>query len=162
MNAVRQNSVAPAIETPAVAAAPTVSGLAGLVPKSPVSSTASAAPSAIPADASSTPSANTPDDDYWASQPPAVQQLRTIQDPNQRAQVATQLAGQGYKIDLPIMVWGWDPVTTMQLRQSFGYTWVPALGQPGIPVAPGLNFPGLASYDPANPPSGSISVSLPT
>ena len=44
------------------------------------------------------------DDAYWAKQPAAVQQLRNIQDPTQRAATAAQLAGEGYSIDVPIMV----------------------------------------------------------
>jgi hypothetical protein len=98
------------------------------------------------------------DDAYWAKQPAAVQQLRDIQDPAQKTQVATELAQQGYAIDAPIMVWGWDPQITTQLRQSFGYTWVPSALQQPVEVAPGLTVPGLPSYDPAHPPPGSIAV----
>ncbi len=153
-----------ASQTNAASQTPVVSGLQGLVPASQVPAsqvpTSQAKPAA--ADVPAVPAGTTADDDYWNSQPVAVQQLRDIQDPNQKEQLASQLAGEGYQIDVPIMVWGWDPVTTMQLRQSFGYTWVPALGQPPIQTAPGLSVPGLAVYDPANPPAGSISVSVPT
>ena len=100
------------------------------------------------------------DDSYWAAQPPAVQQLRSVQDMSQRESMATQLASQGYTVDVPIMVWGWDPVQTTQLRQSFGYTWVPSALQQPVALAPGLTMPGsLQAYDPKNPPAGSISVS---
>lgn len=99
------------------------------------------------------------DDAYWNAQPAAVQPLRTMADETQRAALAQQLAGEGYKIDVPIMVWGWDAAKTTALRQSYGYTWVPSLGeQASIPVAPGLTFPGLPSYDPNHPPPGSILV----
>jgi hypothetical protein len=98
------------------------------------------------------------DQAYWASQPAAVQQLQHIQDPTQRTEVATQLAQEGYTIDVPIMAWGWDPQLTTQLRQSLGYTWVPSALQQPVEVAPGFTAPGQPSYDPANPPAGSIAV----
>jgi len=97
------------------------------------------------------------DDAYWAQQPPAVQQLRDIQNPTERAQVAEQLAEQGYSIDVPIMVWGWDPATTTAAREAMGYTWVPSALQQPVEVAPGLSFAGTA-YNPENPPPGSITV----
>jgi hypothetical protein len=97
-------------------------------------------------------------DAYWAKQPPAVQQLRTINDQGQRTLMATQLASQGYKIDVPIMEWGWDPSQVTSLRQSYGYTWVPSALQNPIAVAPGLSEPGMQSYDPNNAPAGSIAV----
>jgi hypothetical protein len=98
------------------------------------------------------------DQGYWASQPAAVQQLQDIQNPQQRTQVAEQLAGQGYSIDVPIMVWGWDPGTTMAARQSMGYSWVPSAEQQRVEAAPGVSFAGGASYNPAQPPAGSIIV----
>jgi len=97
------------------------------------------------------------DSAYWAKQPAAVQQLQDIQNPAQRTQMAEQLAHEGYSIDVPIMVWGWDPQVTTQLRQSLGYTWVPSALQQPIEVAPGLSFNGQ-SYNPGNPPAGSIPV----
>jgi hypothetical protein len=100
------------------------------------------------------------DDSYWANQPAAVQQLRTMQDPEQRASMATQLANEGYSIDVPIMVWGWDPSITMAMRQADGYTWVPSALQNSVDVAPGLSNVGtLSAYNPNNPPAGSIAVS---
>jgi hypothetical protein len=99
----------------------------------------------------------TPDDAYWAEQPPAVQALRGMA-PEDVGQAAMALAKQGYTIDVPIMVWQWDPLTTMVERQNYGYTWVPSgLGTP-VTLPPGLSFPGLASYDPNSPPPGSIKV----
>jgi len=73
--------------------------------------------------------------------------------------MAGQLAAEGYKIDAPIMAWGWDPSSTMALRQEFGYTWVPSGYQSPIQEAPGMQLPGLTPYDPNNPPAGSIAVS---
>lgn len=66
------------------------------------------------------------DDAYWASQPVPVQNLQK-QDPTQSARytLAMNLAGQGYFIDVPIMVWGWDPYMTMYQRQLDGYTTYP-------------------------------------
>ena len=99
-------------------------------------------------------------DAYWATQPPAVQQLRDIKSEPERAAKAQELASQGYAIDVPIMVWGWDPLTTMQARQSAGYTWVPSAGMKPVSVAPGVAFPSTdPSYDPNNPPPGAIPVS---
>lgn len=96
------------------------------------------------------------DEAYWASQPAAVQQLQYV-NPADRLELATQLANEGYTIDVPIMVWGWDPATTMATRQADGYTWVPSALQQPIEVAPGLTFDGQ-SYNPNNPPAGSITV----
>jgi hypothetical protein len=100
----------------------------------------------------------TPDQAYWAQQPPAVQALQNM-DPADRVAAAETLAKQGYTIDVPIMAWGWDPLTTMVERQNYGYTWVPSGLQSPVPLPPGLSFPGLPSYDPNNPPAGSIQVS---
>lgn len=99
----------------------------------------------------------TPDQAYWAEQPPAIQALQYMPD-DQRMAAAQQLANEGYTIDVPIMVWGWDPLATMIDRQNNGYTWVPSALQSDVPVTPGNTFPGLPSYDPNNPPAGSIQV----
>jgi hypothetical protein len=98
------------------------------------------------------------DESYWAAQPAAVQQLQNIDDPYQRAMLAGQLAAEGYSIDTPVMVWGWDPSKTTQLRESFGYTWVPSAMQASVTAAPGITGAGITPYDPNNPPPGSISV----
>ena len=101
----------------------------------------------------------TPTDAYWAEQPPAVQALRDMPD-DERFSAAQQLAKEGYSIDVPIMVWGWDPLVTMTLRQQEGYTWVPSGMQTNNFIGPGItNVWNLPSYDPNNPPPGSIQVS---
>lgn len=101
----------------------------------------------------------TPTEAYWASQPPAVQVLQTTPD-DQKADVAQRLANQGYAIDVPIMVWGDDPLATMIERQTAGYTWVPSAMQPSIQEAPGVGgVTGANPYDPSSPPAGSIPVS---
>ncbi len=97
-------------------------------------------------------------DAYWATQPKEVQVLRTIDDPAERAEMGQKLANQGFIIDPNIMIHRWDPYMTMKIRQGEGYTWIPAVGQNGIPVSPGLDFPGLPSYEPNNPPPGSVRV----
>lgn len=103
--------------------------------------------------------ANDPvDDAYWAKQPAAIQQLREIDDPDQRLQLGTQLAGQGYSVDVPIMIWGWDAGKVTAMRQANGYTWVPSALQQPVGAAPGLTGPGIIPYDPAHPPVGSILV----
>ena len=112
-----------------------------------------------PVPASTTAATTDPDDAYWAKQPAAVQQLRYIKDESQRAALGMQLASEGYTIDYPIMIEGWDPQIATQIRQAAGYTWVPSALQAPVPVAPGINFPGLPSYNPNDPPPGSILVS---
>ncbi|MEP7354275.1 MAG: hypothetical protein ABI824_13695 [Acidobacteriota bacterium] len=98
-------------------------------------------------------------DAYWATQPPAVQVLRTLNTETERGAKAQELAKQGYSIDVPIMVWGYDPLATMITRKSEGYTWTPSMGQPDPQTPPGISFAGLQSYDPTKPPVGSIKVS---
>lgn len=98
------------------------------------------------------------DQAYWASQPPEIQALQTI-DPAQRATQAATLATNGFIIDVQIMVWGWDPYLVMSMRAQYGYTWVPSALQPPISIAPGLTEPGVVPYNPADPPPGSIKVS---
>ena len=101
----------------------------------------------------------TPTDAYWAEQPAAVQQLRDC-PADEKFSMAQDLAKQGYAVDLPIMVWGWDPLVTMTLRQNEGYTWVPSAFQSNIPIGPGMaNVWDLPAYDAKNPPAGSIKVS---
>lgn len=99
------------------------------------------------------------DNTYWANQPAAVQALRTLQDPSQRATLAAQLAGEGYQIDVPIMVWGWDPSIVTSMREAEGYTWVPSALQSPVEMLPGLKtMGGLTAYNPNDPPAGSIPV----
>lgn len=100
------------------------------------------------------------DNAYWAAQEPEVQALRTITDPDARAAQASALAMKGFTIDVPIMVWGWDPYLVMTMRTQFGYTWVPSALQQPIAEAPGAVQPGVVSYDPLHPPPGSIKVSV--
>lgn len=97
-------------------------------------------------------------DAYWNKQPAAVRQLREIDDYGQRQALGAQLASQGYQIDVPIMVWGWDAGKTTDLRKGFGYTWVPSALQQSVSAAPGLTGGGIVPYDPANPRQGSINV----
>jgi hypothetical protein len=75
-----------------------------------------------------------------------------------REKLGQSLASQGYTIDVPVMVWGWDAGQTMALRQSYGYTWVPSANNAPIQEAPGFNLPGLVAYNPNTPPPGSILV----
>jgi hypothetical protein len=144
----------PAGTSPAIPSTTSPSGLSGLVISY---STGSSTSSAATTSSKTSEASMSFDQDYWASQPAAVQQLQDIQNPTQRTQVATQLAQEGYSIDVPIMVWGWDPQLTTQLRQADGYTWVPSAEQQPVEVAPGLTFDGT-SYNPAKPPAGSIAV----
>jgi len=140
-------------------------GFAALIPPTAVTSPAIAA--AAPAEVMGNSKtgavkhwyANDPvDDAYWAKQPAAVQQLREIDDRDQRMALGTQLAHQGYNIDVPIMMWGWDAGKVTAMRQSNGYTWVPSALQDPVTAAPGLTGPGIIPYDPLHPPVGSILV----
>lgn len=97
---------------------------------------------------------------YWAAQRPEVVALLTVADQTTRDNQAAALAMQGFIIDVPIMVWGWDPYLVMQMRQQFGYTWVPSALQPSVAEAPGVNQAGTVSYNPLAPPPGSVKVSL--
>ncbi len=159
-SAANASSAAAATPTSATAAANTP------VVSTAVASTASAAaaaattptPVSTPTASSTATSDASFDNQYWSEQPPAVQQLQNMEDQGQRTQLAEQLASEGYSIDVPIMVWGWDPATTTQLRQSYGYTWVPSGLQPPIESAPGITVPGITPYNPNDPPAGSILV----
>jgi len=74
--------------------------------------------------------------------------------------VAQALATSGVVVDVPVMVWAWDPYFTMLLRAQEGYAWVPSALQPPVQAAPGINFPGAAPYNASAPPNGAIPVSL--
>lgn len=101
---------------------------------------------------------------YWLSQPPEVRVLDQLApkplEADERLTRGTALAKQGFKIDVPIMIWGWDPYKVMKLRLEYGYTWVPNALQPPVGAAPGLRGPGITAYDPNNPPGGAIKVSV--
>ncbi len=100
---------------------------------------------------------------YWLHQPPEVRSLNSdagISDPAAQQLRASQLAMKGFTIDVPIMVWGWDPYTVMGIRKALGYKWVPSALGPAVQLAPGLSDPGLPPYDPNNPPPGAIKVSI--
>lgn len=106
---------------------------------------------------------------YWNSFAPAVRALRLMEpegpsmlDPNGRTETAITLAQKGYHIDYDIHVLNDDPYMTMTLRQNYGYTWVPCLLMPPVQMVPGVTSPGMIAYDPNNPPSGAIKVSLDT
>src|ERR1039457_4176435 len=154
---------ATASQAPAASAAAVASLISATAVAPPTTSTPTIA--STPATASSTGSssqtwyASTPADDaYWAAQPAAVQQLRGIQDINERKDLGEQLASEGYSIDVPIMVWGWDAGKVTAARESYGYTWVPSALQQPVAAAPGITGGGITPYDPNNPPSGSIQV----
>ena len=118
------------------------------------------------------------DNAYWLSQPREVRALRGTEptdaqklagasgfypmDSDTRMNRGVELAIKGFKIDVPIMLWGWDPYKVMKLRLEYGYTWVPNALQPPVQMAPGLSGSGinLVPYDPKNPPGGAIKVSV--
>lgn len=96
------------------------------------------------------------DSAYWASQPLPVQALQPM-DASQstRTALAYQLAGHGYFIDVPIMVWGWDPYMTMYQRQIDGYiTYPDALNSQTRPVSTNPNdYPAVPV---PTPPTGQL------
>jgi hypothetical protein len=147
INVARQNSVKasnPGVKAPV--------GFNALIPPT------NATPPPTPPPTSPLTAPQSADDVYWAKQPAAVQQLRNIGDYGQRSQMAGQLAAEGYSIDTPVMVWGWDASQTTQLRQGFGYTWVPSAMQAPVTAAPGLSGGSITAYNLLNPPPGSIPV----
>jgi len=107
-------------------------------------------------------------DMYWAAQPLEVQVLKDMvkklyTDELQYADLAVvgeDLAKKGYKIDAEIMIYGNNPWSTMLSRQRYGYTWYPSLFQEPIRMTPGNSAPSVPSYDPLNPPPGSIKITL--
>ena len=165
-------STATAAVTPFSAAATTSNAVSATPAASTASTTAAAAASeTAPATTSGTTSATSAaaaststesdesyDDAYWAAQPPAVQALRNVDDYSQRTELAAKLSAEGYDIDVPIMVYGWDPAKITAARESYGYTWVPSATQTPVEMAPGVTAPGGTAYNANNPPAGSIAV----
>lgn len=106
---------------------------------------------------------------YIAAQPPELRALMAMpadSDTAIQARVTrgASLAGKGYTIDAPIMIYSWDPFWCMTERADMGLTWVPSalqpgLGMPGQYSEPGLNTPGTLGPYPATAPPGSIKVS---
>jgi hypothetical protein len=96
------------------------------------------------------------DSAYWAHQPPQVQKLHGTASYETRRMKAVLLAEGGFVIDVPIMVYGWDPFKIMEAREEYGYKSVPSLAQPNVAVAPGVNS-GTAT---GGTNDGEIKVSL--
>ena len=147
--------------TAASTASPVVPATAsGSAPAAPVQASAAPASSSSSAaldDATRTAQTHAEIDAYWAAQPPAVQQLRTVSDFGERSALAQQLSDQGYSVDRAIMVWGWDPMKTMLTRKMYGYSWVPSYNQASVST-PGMAVTGQTPYDAGSPPPGSIAV----
>ena len=80
---------------------------------------------------------------YWASKDPRIKAAQDLEfSPGQglaspRGQTIGQLMASGVEIDVPIMLWGWDPFNIMTLRQSFGYEFVPSAS--GMPIKVSLD-----------------------
>ena len=99
---------------------------------------------------------------YYLSLSPAQSSIvKAAQTNNSRLyDLANAAVKNGVIVDLPIMVWNWNPYQTMLSRQNFGYTWVPSAGMQGIQLVPGVTFPGMVPYNPLPPyPKGAIVVS---
>jgi hypothetical protein len=95
---------------------------------------------------------------YKSLQPTAVKDLMEMPYGTSKIQKASQLAGEGYVIDGTIMVDGWDPFLTTQLRLQDGYTWVPSWLMPPIQIAPNESQGSTPPYDRAVMPPGAILV----
>lgn len=101
---------------------------------------------------------------YWASRPPEVRALKTMESfSSERAQAALVLAQKGIAIDTELEAIGWgNPYDTMRYRQYSGYTWFPGLLS-GKFFSPGFIPPepvqGISIYDPNTPAPGSTKVS---
>ena len=95
---------------------------------------------------------------YAASFPPPVQLLLAT-PVDQRGPIIQELLAQGVPLDYETMIAGADAYLVMIAREAAGYTWTPSATMSPIPVAPGINYPGLPSYQPNNPPPGSFKVS---
>lgn len=87
---------------------------------------------------------------YKASKPPAVRALFDMPSGAERDTLAHQLAAQGYLLDVPIDVWNWGVVSTMWIRQTYGFTWQPSALMAPLP-------PGEYPVGPV--PPGAIKVS---
>lgn len=98
---------------------------------------------------------------YWASKTPEVLALNNL-EPFSPARIAkaVELAKSGVKIDMVVDAWGSQPWYAMKNRIMYGYTWVPSILQEPVCSAPGVDFPGCTRYNAANPPVGSIKVSV--
>jgi hypothetical protein len=156
-----QSSQTPAASQNSAVSQPPVSQAAAAPAASAVNSAAATADTATSSTASSTTntdSGTSADDAYWSAQPAAVQQLRGIQSLDERQALGEELANEGYSIDVPIMIWGWDAGKVTAARESYGYTWVPSALQQPVSAAPGITGGGITPYDPSKPPSGSIQV----
>ena len=97
-------------------------------------------------------------DAYWASQPPEVQALYFLHTEGERDELAHQLADKGFLIDVPIMIWGWDPLSTMIVRKNMGYKWIPSAKMAPPSAAPGINSGGFKGPDESFIPPGGIPV----
>src|SRR5580704_10636473 len=77
------------------------------------------------------------DQAYLAAQPPEIQALMALDASSSdalaaRATQGATLAGKGFLIDAPIMVYAWDAYLCMMERQSLGMTWAPSALMPGL------------------------------
>jgi hypothetical protein len=103
------------------------------------------------------------DDIYWLAQPTAIRALRQMPSGPERDEKALALAQAGYIVDVPIMVWNWDAVSTMGVRQQLGFAWVPSAFQAPLSGMPGTSLPippgaikvstNAADYPPFDPPA---------
>lgn len=89
---------------------------------------------------------------YWLAQPPAVRVLQHMpSDIGARDAKALELAQQGYNVDVPIMVYDWNPYWVMQVRENEGLTDVrDGTGSRALKVS--SNIADFPPFDPPPPP----------
>lgn len=98
-------------------------------------------------------------DAYNAAQPLPIQLvLASTQAQTPERDAALEALESQFPIDIYIMQKGFSPRDTMWARFQDGYTWVDAMGQSNIDLPPGFFATGRKTYDPNNPPKGSILV----
>jgi hypothetical protein len=113
-----------------------------------------------PPDASSSDEFSRALEDSLATAPADCQDSVTSPEAGRISAAATPVSAAEAEelIDVAVDIWGWDRDKVMDLRRTYGYTWVPSAYADPIQVAPGLGVPGLRSYDPNHPPEKCIRV----
>jgi len=100
-------------------AAPTASAATTTTPPTTTSTSSSSSSGADWWAIESTPGWEAAEKAYWTEQPAAVQQLENAPQ-SEKGSLAASLESQGYSIDVPIMVWGWDPILTNETLRAYG------------------------------------------
>ena len=95
---------------------------------------------------------------WLAAQPPEVQLLVHTTPVGDARTAALNSLSARFALDPQILQLGEPAYMVMWARIKYGFTWVPAIGQPPIQLFPGQFIPGEVPYNPMAPPTGSIKV----